>query len=182
MSKIVGVDFSAIGKYRTNVSVRMPNGDEVELPLIKMRDAKYAMILLQRNDLIAAQFNTTVERLQFKSQSLTDVHKALHDDNSLSGDDNTQKAIDDAYDAIGNAQKKINELQLQSHSLCDEIHEFLKPYLQGTGIIEQLKILDDVYTMHVLQLMLDGGAEDSDTDNCKDDTQENPMTPQSQNS
>lgn len=180
MAKVSGIDFSAVNKYRNVATVRMLDGSEVELPLIKVRDAGYATILLQRNDTIASKFLTVVGRLKAKANELKDLRDSQEDDAEV--DQQVSENIDvveSAFDTIGVMQKRVNELQIESHNLCDEIHEFLKPYLEGTGIIEQLKENDDVYTIHVLQLMLNGMPDETED---VEVAEENPTTQPSQNS
>lgn len=174
MAKIIGVDFSAIGKYRDAVTVRMPDGAEIELPLIKVRDVSQAMLFLQRNDVLASKYAVDMKRLKSTAH---DINELLKDSAKALSTDSDYNVIDGAYATVEGVQKHLNNLHVESHALCDEIHTFIEPYLKDTGIIQQLKELDDSYTILVLQYMLNGAVTPEDED-AKDADPENPTIAQ----
>lgn len=174
MAKVSGIDFSSLNKFRETATVRMPDGSEVELPLIKVRDANMAILFLQRNDNIAAKYGVVSGRIKHKADTLKDLQDAIEgkDEVLKLAESEGMESIEDAINVIGEAQKKLTELQKECHELCDEIHEFIAPYLVGTDVVKQLKENDDIYTIKVLQFMLYGVIEPA-----KETTaEENPTT------
>lgn len=151
MPKVSSIDFSILKSIRESVSVRLPDGEVVNLPLISLRDAGIATTFLQRNDTIAVQYSTIQARLQHKAELLSETK-----DNEDVTVDNGFDAIDATMDMIKHMYKRAEELARENHALCDEIHEFIAPYLKGTKILEQLKECEDIYTIEVLKLMLYG--------------------------
>jgi hypothetical protein len=134
MPKVSGIDFSILKSIRESVSVRLPDGEVVNLPLISLRDAGIATTFLQRNDTIAVQYSTIQARLQHKAELLSETK----DNEGVTGD-NGFDAIDATMDLIKRMYKRAEELARENHELCDEIHKFIAPYLEGTKILEQLK-------------------------------------------
>jgi hypothetical protein len=172
MPKVSGIDFSALAKARESVTVRLVDGVEVELPLITLRDAEIAESFISRNDAMYIQYRAVVERINHRMEELKEASKS---------EDNTEKSID-VLDASMEFIKKMNarsaELVKESRALCDEIHEFLRPYLKDTTVIEQLKTIEDVHTIEILELMLYGAAALGESEAVS--AEENPTTPQSQ--
>lgn len=176
MPKVSGIDFSILNHIRETVSVRMLDGDIVELPLIPLRDAAIAETFLQRNDTIAVQYATIQARLKHKSDLLGSVDK----DEKVTAEKGFD-AIDDAMELIKKMQKRQEELARENHALCDEIHVFIEPYLKGTKVLEQLKECEDRYTIEILTLMLQGASALKQVDeNEGTDTVENPTMEHSQ--
>lgn len=176
MPKVSGIDFSVLKQYREAVNVRMPEGEVVELPLIPLRDAGIATTYLQRNDTIAVQYETIQVRLQEKSKMLAEAHEGeeLTADRGLDIVDETMELIKQMY-------KRAEELARENHALCDEIHEFLEPYLKETSVLEQLKECEDIYTIEVLKFMLYGeSAANKEAEEGDSTEEENPTTTQSQ--
>jgi polyhydroxyalkanoate synthesis regulator phasin len=176
MPKVAGIDFSILKRYREAVSVRMPEGEVVQLPLIPLRDAGIATTYLQRNDTIAVQYSTIQARLEQKSKLI-----AEHSEDGLVTAEKGLDVIDDTMELIKSMYKRAEELARENHALCDEIHKFLEPYLSGTDGLAQLQECEDVYTIEVLKFMLYGEvALESDEDEGENTTEENPTIAQSQ--
>lgn len=175
MPKVSGIDFSILKQIRETVSVRLLDGNVVELPLISLRDAIIANTFLQRNDTIAVQYATLQARLQHKSELIAAV-----DAEALTADKGFD-AVDESMELINRMNKRAAELARESRALCDEIHEFIEPYLKGTGVLEQLKECEDKYTIEILTLMLQGAeALNSTEEGNGNDAKENPTMEQSQ--
>lgn len=176
MPKVSGIDFSVLKKYRESVNVRMPDGDVVALPLIPLRDAGIATTYLQRNDTIAVQYSTIQARLEQKSKLIAEAHEGeeLTAEKGLDVVDETMELIKQMY-------KRAEDLARENHALCDEIHEFIAPYLKETKVLEQLKDCEDIYTIEVLKFMLYGeAAANPDAAEGGDTAEGNPTTTQSQ--
>lgn len=178
MPKVVGIDFSSLKQCRTAVKVKMPDGNDYELPLIKVRDAGLAETLISRNDTLAVRYNTIQAHLKLKSASIgamVDAMSAEQDttieEKSLRG----METIDSSMELIYDMQKKSADLIKESNVLYDEIIEFITPYLEGTAILKQLADLDPVYTLKILNLML-YGEECLTSKDDEGETKENPTT------
>lgn len=180
MAKISGISFEDFDAYREKVSVTLPGGVLFELPLITTRDAQTADTFLKRNDVIRTQYVIVQERLRQRASACEAVQKELdnHPENiELAKRLNSLDQIETAMKAIEESQKQIGELNKKCYALCNEIHDFIAPYLVGTQVIEMLKKCEDVVTIQVLQMMLWGAAA------LKEDKgeaeKENPTTPPS---
>lgn len=159
MPKVSGIDFSSLKHYRNAVTVKLFDGEEVTLPLIKVRDSGIASTLLQRNDVLSVQFNTIQARLHMKQASVGSLASSISSDENATEELITERgydALDDAMELVGNMQKKLIALSHEHNKLYDEIHEFLTPYLEGTNVLAQLNEVEPVYTIKVLKLMLEG--------------------------
>ena len=183
MPKVAGIDFSALEHYREAATIRLLDGKELKLPLIKVRDSGIATALLQRNDILSVQFNTLQARLSMKKYSVQNIATGIKDGTPDSAELSSERGldmVDDTMDVMNKMQQRIIELSKECNSLYDEIHEFLKPYLEGTGVLEQLDTLEHKYTIQVLMLMLEGEAALKATEGTvEEDSAENPTTQQS---
>lgn len=177
MPKVSGIDFSILKRIRESVSVKALDGTVVELPLIKLRDAAIATTFLQRNDTIAVQYSTLQARLQHKSVLLTASKNEGTD--AVDNAEESFNAVDSTMELIKRMYKRAEELAKENHQLCDEIHEFIAPYLTGTPIIEQLKECEDWYTIEILKLMLYGSEALKEAEEDSEE-QVNPTTTPSQ--
>lgn len=176
MPKVSGIDFSILNRIRETVSVRMLDGEVIELPLIPLRDAAIAETFLQRNDTIAVQYATIHARLRHKQDLLGSVDT----DEKVTAEKGFD-VVDDAMELIKKMQKRQEELARENHALCDEIHVFIEPYLKGTKVLEQLRECEDRYTVEILTLMLRGASALKQVDeNEGADTVENPTMEHSQ--
>lgn len=175
MPKVSGIDFSVLNRIRESVSIRMLDGEAVELPLIPLRDAGIATTYLQRNDTIAVQYATIQARLEQKSKLLAEAHEG----EELTAEKGLD-AVDDTMELIKQMYKRAEGLARENHALCDEIHEFLAPYLKETKVLEQLKQCEDIYTIETLKYMLYGADAVEKEQEGGEDTEENPTTTQSQ--
>jgi hypothetical protein len=128
------------------------------------------MLFLQRNDVLASKYATDIKRIK---RTAHDIDELLKDASGALNTDSDYSVLDGAYATVGSVQKHLNNLHIESHALCDEIHTFIEPYLKDTGIIQQLKELDDAYTILVLQYMLNGAVTPEDEEE-KDGDPENP--------
>lgn len=187
MPKVSGIDFSSLSKFRTAVTVRLFDGKEVDLPLIKLRDAGIAQSLIHRNDALSVRYNTLYARLQYKAETIGELaDKITDEDTEDSKALKTEKGfsvIDDNMSIITDMQKRMKEVSKEFAELYDEIVEFITPYLKDTGVMEQLSTVDPSYTTKVLMLMLEGeDALKAPVSDDKDGTEENPTTAPSQNS
>lgn len=174
MAKVAGVDFSDAIKFRECATVKMPNGETLDLPLITVRDASTATLFLQRNDTLIAKYGIIASKIKTKSEALNEVRDKLIDDADAKVYDEGMDTLEDAINAINSMQKRLIGINAEHKELCDEIQEFLKPYLVNTDVITQLKEHEDLYTIKVLQLMLYGNSNKTE----QDDEKENPtITP-----
>lgn len=174
MPKVSGIDFSVLDNIRESVSVRVADGSVVELPLLKLRDAGVASIYLQRNDTIAVQYANITARMRHKQAMLANVPS------DTKGVENGFDVIDGALCTLKDMYKKAEELAKENRELCDEIHKFIAPYLEGTGVLETLEQCEDRYTIDILRLMLYGKEAMKEGEQQGGDDKENPTTPQSQ--
>ena len=179
MAKVSGIDFSNMEEYRETVQVTTPKG-LIDLPLIPVRDANIADTYLRRNDVLRSQYFILQERLKQRASACERAQQEIEEsgDLEIKANLNTLDTIDGAMEAIKKSQEKLLQLERESHALCDEIHVFIKPYLEGTDVLEMLKKCEDVITINVLQLMTYGAKKEEDEEGGK----ENPTTPQPQKS
>jgi hypothetical protein len=175
--KVSGIDFSGVENFKEAVTVRLPNGTDVELPLITLRDAPIAMSFLRENDMIATKYSIIATKSMNRSAALNAM-KEQSDDTEVSDED--INALSTTTDALMTMQKELRDVHRELVKLCDAIIEFISPYFKDKSIIEYLKTCEGIYVVKVLQLMLDG--KDAVAESQEDDSEENPTTMPSQNS
>lgn len=160
MPKISGVDFSELYAFRDSVSIVMMDESVVELPLLPVKYATEAMAFMHRNDILAARYSVLQAKLSLKAKALEELKTQLGDDPEKLDELKQDESLDmfeSTYKAMDELQAKSAELCKESHVLCEEIIEFLRPHL-SVDVINQLVDLDDVCTVKVLELMTYGDA------------------------
>lgn len=177
MPKVSGVDFSGISRVRDTASIILMDGTTVELPLIPVRYANEGLVLLQRNDMLASRYAVVQSKLKLKAEALEEIKTKLQADGSKLDDvitDDQLNVFDETYASMQELHTKTAELCKESNKLCDEIIEFIKPFID-TEIIKQLEQLDDRCTVTVLELMLYGSDAIANGEEPKAE-EENPTT------
>ena len=179
MAKVSGIDFSGMESFKEAVTVKFPDGSDVELPLITLRDAPIATSFLRENDMLATRYAMLTAKSMQKQQALGDATKDMKDDDEVS--DTEVNLLADTTDYLISYQRELRGLHAALASLCDSIVEFIKPYYASNPkVIECLKTSESGMVLKVLELMLYGTealkvAEDGAED-------KNPTTTPSQNS
>lgn len=181
MPKVSGVDFSGINRVRDTASIILMDGTTVELPLLPVRYANEGLVLLQRNDMLASRYAVVQSKLKLKAEALEEIKTKLQANGSKLDDvitDDQLNVFDETYASMQELHTKTAELCKESNKLCDEIIEFIKPFVDAE-IIEQLKQLEDRCTVTVLELMLYGSDAIANGEEPKAE-EENPTTQASQ--
>lgn len=182
MQKLTGIDFSGLEKFREAVSVTMPDGSTVELPLITLRDAPIATSYLRENDMIATKFAMLSEKCDSKSKAIREAaeeHNSEKEDADLTATEIT--VLSDTASSLMAFQRENRALIMELNKLCDCIIEFIAPYFSDTKVIDCLKKCEAMFTLKVLQLML-YGAEAIKPTTAEVEEDKNPTEMQSQNS
>lgn len=162
MSKLIsGIDFSKLADFRESVQVKISEGNIVDLPLITLRDAPRAEMFLSRADSIRAEFSILHARAKDRAEAAKGVKEEVEKDPevalTLTGEQ-TFDRFEDTVKAIADSQRRMDAVIVRANELADDILEFIAPYLEGTGVVEQLKKVEAVYTTRTLQAMLYGNA------------------------
>lgn len=181
MPKVSGVDFSGINRVRDTASIILMDGTTVELPLIPVRYANEGLVLLQRNDMLASRYAVVQSKLKLKAEALEEIKTKLTEDKSKLEEVITDDQLDifeNTYASMQELHNKTADLCKESNKLCDEIIEFIKPFIDAE-IIEQLEQLEDRCTVTVLELMLYGSDAIANGEEPKAE-EENPTTQASQ--
>ena len=181
MPKVSGVDFSGINRVRDTASIILMDGTTIELPLLPVRYANEGLVLLQRNDMLASRYAVVQSKLRLKAEALEEIKTKLQADGSKMDDvitDDQLNVFDETYASMQELHTKTANLCKESNKLCDEIIEFIKPFIEAE-IIEQLRQLDDRCTVTVLELMMYGSDAIANGEEPKAE-EENPTTQASQ--
>ena len=158
----------------------MPDGTQVALPLITLRDAPIATSYLRENDMLVTKFAMLSVKCEGKSKAIKDVASERESkDDELT--ENEIKVLSNTAESLIDFQRENRKLITELDKLCDAIIEFIAPYFEDTKVIDCLKQHEAQFTIKVLQLMLYG------TDAVKPATEEatedkNPTETPSQNS
>lgn len=177
-SVISGIDLSKVAEYREQVQVTLnKEGDVLVLPLIKLKDAQIAEMFVAQLDSIQSEWAAITalyderalraQTLKLEAEASGDMSK---EDFIIGLKEISAKAME--------AQGEHLELLTKIRKVTDKIHEFLLPYLEGTGVIEILKEQEDALTQKVLFAMLYGKAafdeeKEEDSEEDKDDIKKN---------
>lgn len=182
MPKVSGVDFSGINRVRDTASIILMDGTTVELPLLPVRYAQEGLVLLQRNDMLASRYAVVQSKLRLKAEALEEIKTKLTEDKSKLEEVITDDQLDifeNTYTSMQELHSKTADLCKEFNKLCDEIIEFIKPFI-GSEIIEQLKQLEDHCTVTVLELMMYGSDAILNGKEPETEEEENPTTRASQ--
>jgi hypothetical protein len=178
MPKVSGIDFSALHHFRESAHIILLDGNEVELPLLPVKHATEGLSLLQRNDTLASRYAVLQTKLTLKAKALQKLKEDIGDDpdklDELKQEEHLD-TFDSVYKSMQTLQEQTAALCKESNALCEQIVEFLRPYLSA-DIIEQLSKVDDFCTVRVLELMLYGDEALNSDDEGSETAEENPST------
>lgn len=153
--QLTGIDFSGLEKFREAVNIKMPDGKQVELPLITLRDAPLATSYLRENDMLVTKFTMLSEKCASKSKAIKEA-SAERDDKDDKLTDKDIGVLSATADSLINFQHENRELIKELNTLCDNIIAFIAPYFTDKSVIDCLKVNEAKFTIKVLQLMLYG--------------------------
>jgi len=180
MSKnIVGIDFSALADFRERVQMKLSDTLTVELPLITLRDASQAELLLKQADLLRSKYAIIMAQMQQAEDATqvgTDIPTTLQNGFGM---------IDSVVDASMQQMQKLAEAGEQSKALADRVIAFIEPYLAGIKtesgelFIERLRLIEPRHALSVLECMHYGTAALTANDS-NDDKDDSPSKKQSQ--
>ena len=152
--QLTGIDFSGLEKFREAVNIQMPDGKQVELPLITLRDAPLATSYLRENDMLVTKFAMLSDKCASKSKAIKEVSAERDSDDGLT--DKEISVLNDTADSLIDFQRENRELIKELNTLCDNIITFIAPYFTDKSVIDCLNVNEAKFTIKVLQLMLYG--------------------------
>ncbi|MFA7086709.1 MAG: hypothetical protein WC145_08590 [Aliarcobacter sp.] len=181
MKTVTGIELKRVEDYRESAVVGIGEGENVVLPLIKLKDSHLAEVYLSRLSTISAEWEGVTARsslyrnmlAQYAEQTKDELRQVTQAADAVKDEEDSPEIYDDVIArlvrsgtmteheimrSIGELQERLSQMIKQTRKITIEIQEFLAPYLEGTPVLEILQNSDDVHTQQVLYAMLYGAG------------------------
>lgn len=181
MKTVTGIELKRVEDYRESAVVGIGEGENVVLPLIKLKDSHLAEVYLSRLSTISAEWEGVTARsslyrnmlAQYAEQTKDELRQVTQAADAVKDEEDSPEIYDDVITrlvrsgtmteheimrSIGELQERLSQMIKQTREITIEIQEFLAPYLEGTPVLEILQNSDDVHTQQVLYAMLYGAG------------------------
>lgn len=181
MKTVTGIELKRVEDYRESAVVGIGEGENVVLPLIKLKDSHLAEVYLSRLSTISAEWEGVTARSslyrnmlsQYAEQTKDELRQVTQAADAVKDEEDSPEIYDDVIArlvrsgtmteheimrSIGELQERLSQMIKQTRKITIEIQEFLAPYLEGTPVLEILQNSDDVHTQQVLYAMLYGAG------------------------
>ncbi len=181
MKTVTGIELKRVEDYRESAVVGIGEGENVVLPLIKLKDSHLAEVYLSRLSTISAEWEGVTARsslyrnmlAQYAEQTKDELRQVTQAADAVKDEEDSPEIYDDVIArlvrsgtmteheimrSIGELQERLSQMIKQTREITIEIQEFLAPYLEGTPVLEILQNSDDVHTQQVLYAMLYGAG------------------------
>ena len=181
MKTVTGIELKRVEDYRESAVVGIGEGENVVLPLIKLKDSHLAEVYLSRLSTISAEWEGVTARsslyrnmlAQYAEQTKDELRQVTQAAVAVKDEEDSPEIYDDVIArlvrsgtmteheimrSIGELQERLSQMIKQTRKITIEIQEFLAPYLEGTPVLEILQNSDDVHTQQVLYAMLYGAG------------------------
>jgi len=178
---VTGIELKRVEDYRESAVVGIGEGENVVLPLIKLKDSHLAEVYLSRLSTISAEWEGVTARsslyrnmlAQYAEQTKDELRQVTQAADAVKDEEDSPEIYDDVIArlvrsgtmteheimrSIGELQERLSQMIKQTREITIEIQEFLAPYLEGTPVLEILQNSDDVHTQQVLYAMLYGAG------------------------
>jgi hypothetical protein len=178
---VTGIELKRVEDYRESAVVGIGEGENVVLPLIKLKDSHLAEVYLSRLSTISAEWEGVTARsslyrnmlAQYAEQTKDELRQVTQAADAVKDEEDSPEIYDDVIArlvrsgtmteheimrSIGELQERLSQMIKQTRKITIEIQEFLAPYLEGTPVLEILQNSDDVHTQQVLYAMLYGAG------------------------
>jgi len=151
---IAGIDFTAIADFREKVSMKLTADNTVDVPLVNLRDAAKAQLLLKEADMLRTRFAVLQAQV---AQDVEDTQIGTEDVNV-----NMENGLQMTEAIMSRSTERLQQQQVlhdASDELATRILSFVEPYLRGImitpelALVDHLKVIEPRHTLQLLECM-----------------------------